>query len=230
MRKIRDVLHYRHSAGLSLDAIARALNLSKGVVAKYLRLALAAGLGWPLPEDLDDSGLEKLLYRQGVAREPTYAEPDYAAVHQELKKKGVTLTLLWEEYRQAVGGRGYQYTAFCTRYKDWTGQLKRSMRQIHRAGEKLCTDGSGALAAAARQLGVEHHAINLSAGIRVNGAWHIQNVNAYHSRLKTWVRKFNGVATRYLANYLGWFRTIDRESAFGLKPSQWLALAMGRLA
>ena len=94
----------------------------------------------------------------------------------------------------------------------------------------LCTDGSGALAAAARQLGVEHHAINLSAGIRVNGAWHIQNVNAYHSRLKTWVRKFNGVATRYLANYLGWFRTIDRESAFGLKPSQWLALAMGRLA
>ena len=143
MRKIRDVLRYRHSAGLSLDAIARALNLSKGVVAKYLRLALAAGLGWPLPEDLDDSGLEKLLYRQAVAREPTYAEPDYALVHQELKKKGVTLTLLWEEYRQAAGRRGYQYTAFCTRYKDWTGQLKRSMRQIHRAGEKLFADYAG---------------------------------------------------------------------------------------
>jgi transposase len=64
-------------------------------------------------------------------------------VHQELKKKGVTLTLLWEEYRQAVGERGYQYTAFCTRYKDWAGQLKRSMRQIHRAGEKLFADYAG---------------------------------------------------------------------------------------
>jgi hypothetical protein len=67
----------------------------------------------------------------------------------------------------------------------------------------LCTDGSGALAAAARQLGIEHHAVNLSAGIRLDGAWHIQNLNAYHSQLKTWVRKFNGVATRYLENHLG---------------------------
>jgi hypothetical protein len=81
MRKIRDVLRYRHSAGLSLEATARALNLSKGVVAKYLRLASAAGLGWPLPDDLDDSALEKLRYRQVAAREPTFAEPDYARVH-----------------------------------------------------------------------------------------------------------------------------------------------------
>ena len=136
MRKIRDVLRYRHSAGLSLEATARALNISKGVVAKYIRLASAAGLSWPLPDELDDGGLEKLLYRQVAAREPTFAEPDYAVVHQELKKKGVTLTLLWEEYLQVVGGRGYQYTAFCTRYKAWTGKLKRSMRQTHRAGEK----------------------------------------------------------------------------------------------
>lgn len=108
MRKIRDVLRYRHSAGLSLEAIARALNISKDVVAEYLRLAGAAGLTWPLPADLDDHGLEKFLYRQVVAREPTFAEPDYARVHQELKKKGVTLMLLWEEYREAVGERGYQ--------------------------------------------------------------------------------------------------------------------------
>lgn len=144
MRKIRDVLRYRHSAGLSLEAIARALKISKGVVAKYLRLATAVGLTWPIPEDLDDAGLEKLLYQQVFsAREPTFAEPDYALVHQELKKKGVTLTLLWEEYRQAVGERGYQYTAFCTRFRDWAGKLKRSMRQIHRAGEKLFADYAG---------------------------------------------------------------------------------------
>ena len=143
MRKIREVLRYRYSTGLSLDAIARALKLSKGVVTKYVRLASAVGLTWPIPDTLDDAGLEKLLYRQAVARELTFAEPDYAVVHQELKKKGVTLTLLWEEYRQAVGDRGYQYTAFCTRYRDWAGKLKRSMRQIHRAGEKLFADYAG---------------------------------------------------------------------------------------
>lgn len=94
----------------------------------------------------------------------------------------------------------------------------------------LCTDGSKALAAAARDLGVEHHAVNLSAGIRVDGAWHVQNVNAYHSRLKFWIHKFRGVATRYLANYLGWFRALDRVQADGLKPAQWLAMALGRVA
>ena len=94
----------------------------------------------------------------------------------------------------------------------------------------LCTDGSGALAAAAKELGVEHHAVNLSAGIRVDGAWHVQNVNAYHSRLKGWVRRFRGVATCYLANYLGWFRALDREAANGLKPAQWLAMALGGVA
>ena len=143
MRKIRDVLRYRHSTGLSLEAIARALSISKGVVAKYLRLATDAGLGWPLPEDLDDAGLEKRLYRQPSARISAFAEPDYAQVHQELKRKGVTLILLWEEYRQDVGEIAYQYTAFCTRYRAWVGKLKRSMRQTHRGGEKLFVDYAG---------------------------------------------------------------------------------------
>lgn len=91
----------------------------------------------------------------------------------------------------------------------------------------LCTDGSKALAGAARKLGVEHHAVNLSAGVRVDGAWHVQNVNAYHSRLKSWIRKFYGVATCYLPNYLGWFRAIDRAHGNGPKPQQWLAMALG---
>jgi transposase-like protein len=94
----------------------------------------------------------------------------------------------------------------------------------------LCTDGSLALAAAARDIGVEHHAVNLSAGIRVDGAWHVQNVNAYHSRLKGWIRKFHGVATCYLPSYLGWFRALDREPASGSKPAQWLAMALGGVA
>ena len=112
MRKIRDVLRYRHSARLSLEVTARALSLSKGVVAKYLKLATAAGISWPIPDDLDDRELERLLLRQAPYKEPTYAEPDHAHTHQELKKKGVTLLLLWEEYQQTVGERAYQYTAF----------------------------------------------------------------------------------------------------------------------
>lgn len=143
MRKIRDVLRYRHSTDLSLEAIARALNLSKGVVAKYLKLATAVGLGWPLPDDLDDAALERRLYQQSAARTSAFTEPDYANVHQELKRKGVTLILLWEEYRAATGDAAYQYTAFCTRYRCWAGKLKRSMRQIHRGGEKLFADYAG---------------------------------------------------------------------------------------
>ena len=95
----------------------------------------------------------------------------------------------------------------------------------------LCSDSAGVYAAFARATGIAHRPLNIQHGPRVlDGVFHIQNVNAYHSRLKTWVRKFNGVATRYLANYLGWFRTMDRESALGLKPAQWLALAMGNHA
>lgn len=94
----------------------------------------------------------------------------------------------------------------------------------------LCTDGSKAFAGAARELGVEHHAINLSAGIRVDGAWHIQNINTYHSCLKSRIYKFRGVTTCYLANYLDWFRVLERNPAGGQKPPQWLAMALGNVA
>lgn len=91
----------------------------------------------------------------------------------------------------------------------------------------LCTDGSGALAAAARHLEVEHHAINLSAGQRVIGPWHINNVNGYHGRLKNWLRRFKGVASSYLNHYLGWFRALDRFKPTNLTPSAFLALSVG---
>jgi len=90
----------------------------------------------------------------------------------------------------------------------------------------LCTDGSGTLTAVARDLGVEHHAINASAGMRVNGPWHIQNVNSYHGRLKGWLRRFRGVATKYLESYLGWFRTIEQVADSSRQPAQILAMAV----
>jgi transposase-like protein len=91
----------------------------------------------------------------------------------------------------------------------------------------LCTDCGGALGAAARQLGVEHHALNISRGPCVQGAWHIQNVNAYHGRLKNWMRRFNGVASDYLASYLGWFRALDRSAQTPGKPAPFLTMAVG---
>lgn len=91
----------------------------------------------------------------------------------------------------------------------------------------LCTDCGGALVAAARQLGVEHHALNSSKGLRVQGAWHIQNANGYHGRLKNWMRRFKGVASSYLASYLGWFRAMDRSAQTPRQPAPFLALALG---
>jgi transposase-like protein len=91
----------------------------------------------------------------------------------------------------------------------------------------LCTDGSGMLAKVASELGIEHHAVNTLKGEHTRGAWHIQNVNAYHSRFKQWMRRFNGVATSYLPNYLGWFRALDRNVQSGAKPASLLALAVG---
>jgi len=90
----------------------------------------------------------------------------------------------------------------------------------------LCTDGSAMLAAAARQLGMEHHALNTLRGERRRGAWHIQNVNAYHSRFRGWLERFRGVATSYLPNYLGWYRALDRNSRTGAHASSLLTLAI----
>ena len=94
----------------------------------------------------------------------------------------------------------------------------------------LCTDGSSAMATAASAIGIEHHALNMTTGPRVHGPWHIQNVNAYHSRLKGWIRRFRGVATSYLHHYLGWFRAVDRCAPGHLPPAHLLNLALGRPA
>lgn len=91
----------------------------------------------------------------------------------------------------------------------------------------VCTEGDATMCATARKLGIEHHAVNVSAGMRVDGPWHVQNVNAYHSRLKGWVRHFKGVSTKYLDSYLGWFRSIDRAPHVVAEPAALLALAIG---
>ena len=104
IRMIKDILRLKYSAALSHGAIARSLGISKGVVAKYLGLAGAAGLDWATVADLDEAGLERRLLGRSIA-ETAVIEPDFARVHIELRRKGVTLMLLWQEYRAAHEGR-----------------------------------------------------------------------------------------------------------------------------
>lgn len=142
MRKIIEVLRLKYEARLSHAQIGRACGLSKGAVSKYVSLAQAQGLGWPLPAGVDEARLEQLLFPATPA--PTrFAEPDYFRLHQELKRKGVTLQLLWGEYVAVHGADGYRYSQFCHRYRRWRAAQRRSMRQVHRAGEKLFIDYCG---------------------------------------------------------------------------------------
>ena len=143
MRQIKDVLRFKFEAKLSHERIAAATGLSKGAVSSYLKRALEAGIGWPLSPDMDDAALEARLFRAPDAPAPAHATPDFAHIHQELKRKGVTLTLLWEEYSAAHPGCAYRYSQFCFHYGQFRDSLKRSMRQVHRAGEKLFLDYCG---------------------------------------------------------------------------------------
>lgn len=143
MRKIKDVLRLHFEAGLGQRVIARALTMSHVTVGDYLKRATRAGLSWPLPEELDEVGLERLLFPPSVAIPADQRPlPDWAHVHQELKRKGVTLGLLWEEY-QSAGPDAYRYSRFCDLYRAWVGKLRLSMRQVHVAGEKLFVDYAG---------------------------------------------------------------------------------------
>jgi transposase len=143
MRRLRELLRLKYDVGLNHRAIAQACTVGLGTVTAYLQRATAAGLTWPLPDDLDDAALEARVFaRPAVPPSRDRVVPDWSRLHQELKKPGVTLSLLWLEYRGAHP-TGYAYSHFCERYRQWARALKPSMRQMHRAGEKLFVDYSG---------------------------------------------------------------------------------------
>ena len=141
MWKIRKILRLRYEQGLSHREIAQACVIGPGTVSRYLERAERRGLGWPLPPELDDTALAARLFPRGA---PVHdrARPDCAHIHRELRRDGVTLQLLWEEYLQ-VHPTGYRYTQFCEIYRQWAQRLRPSMRQVHRAGEKTFIDFSG---------------------------------------------------------------------------------------
>jgi transposase len=143
MKKITEVLRLRYETKLSLNKVALACGLSKGVVSKYISLAKSKGVIWPLEQGVDEAKLEALLFPVKAPAHQRFSQPDYFQVHQELKTKGVTLYLLWAEYAANHLEQAYQYSQYCHHYKQWRAKQKRSMRQTHLAGEKLFIDYCG---------------------------------------------------------------------------------------
>jgi len=143
MRKIRDVLRLTHAIGMSRRLVGEATGIGKTAVGDYVRRAAVAGLSWPLPDELDDAALERRVFPPTDASSSAVrTEPDWSHIHTELKGRGVTLALLWQEYR-AEHAQGYAYSWFCERYGDWRKCISPTMRQTHVAGEKLFVDWAG---------------------------------------------------------------------------------------
>lgn len=141
MRKIREILRLKFEAGLSERLIAQAASCSRSALQECLKRAAKAGIGWPLPDGLDEADLHGRLYK----RQTPYAtkpEPGYAAIHKELSRPGVTKILLWQEYK-AREPDGVQYSVFCERYRAWLGTRDVVLRQAHKPGEKLFVDYAG---------------------------------------------------------------------------------------
>ena len=139
MRKIREIL--RHKAlGRSHREVAASLGISVGAVSAAEQRARDAGLDWATVESLDDRALETRLY--GATTSERRPLPDPAVLHTELKRTGITIQLLHHEYLDQHPG-GYRYTQFCEHYKRWCQDRRLSMRQVHRAGQKLFVDYSG---------------------------------------------------------------------------------------
>ena len=142
MRKIIEVfrLYFDHSR--SKREIARIIGSSPTTVTDYLSRAKVAGLSYPFPPELDEAALNRLLFPPSEPSAVQRPAPDWGAVHTGLRHKGVTLDLLWQEYK-AEQADGFQYSAFCEHYRRWRQHLSLSMRQTHTPGEKLFIDYAG---------------------------------------------------------------------------------------
>jgi transposase len=199
MRKIKEILRLKFELKLSNRQIAKSCHLSRATVADYTARVQAAGLNWPLPPEMDETALENLLFPSAnplALKEPKFL-PDWALVHQELKRKGVTLLLLWTDYKEQSPD-GYQYSWFCQLYQAWAKKLDLSMRQEHLAGEKMFVDYAGqTLGIIDRATGAVHEA---QIFIAVMGASNYTYVEASRSQtLPDWIQSH----TRALAFFGG---------------------------
>jgi len=143
MRKIKEVLRLKWAHKLSNRKIAKSCFISHSTVADYLLRAKLAGLSWPIDPELDDAAIENLVFPVTDKSIPAERRmPDMEYLYRELKRKSVTMQLLWYEYKQA-NPDGYQYSQLCNLYRQWVKKLDLTLRQEHRAGEKLFIDYAG---------------------------------------------------------------------------------------
>jgi transposase len=146
MRQAKEILRLKYELGLSNRQVAASCGITHVTVADYLRRAHRAGLDWPLPAGMSDTELEHCLFPPGHGLPSTKREralPDWSEVHRQLRRKGVTLMLLWQEYKECHPEDGYQYSRFAYWYQQWLSEVDVVMRQTHRAGEKLFVDYAG---------------------------------------------------------------------------------------
>jgi transposase len=139
MLKAREILRLRHEVGLSLREIGKSCNCGKTTVAEVLERAKKAKIEWPI--NLSDKQLISLLYPP-TERKNMPPEPDMEYVFYEMKKKGVTLMLLWEEYKEQHP-EGIMYTQFCERYRKFKKNNNLTMHIEHTAGEEMMVDWAG---------------------------------------------------------------------------------------
>jgi transposase len=144
MRQAREIIRLKFSASVATREIARRLGLAPSTVRETLKRIESAGLVWPLPNEMSDGALEAALYanRRSKRGHRLHSEPDWPAVHRELKRKHVTLLIVWDEYIAANPG-GYSYSRFCELYRGFEAKLSPTMRQTHAAGERLFVDYAG---------------------------------------------------------------------------------------
>ena len=140
VRKLKEILRFKYQGKLSHRQIALSLNISASTVSYYVNRAAQLGIhDWPLSELWDDLTLERaFLKTQPIHKKQHKPLPNWATIHQELKRKdhkGVTLERLWQEYAERQGSHYYSYNHFCRLYKEWARVLQPSMRQTHTAGE-----------------------------------------------------------------------------------------------
>ena len=144
MRHVREIVRLRFGSGIAGREIARRLGIAPSTIRETLKRFAAAGLSWPLSEAMTEEELEAQLYGASGTRagQRRYAEPDWAGIHRELKRKHVTLSILWDEYIERHPD-GYRYSRFCELYRVWEGSLSVTMRQSHAGGDKLFVDYAG---------------------------------------------------------------------------------------
>ncbi len=142
MSKIREALRLKFDCGLSNRNIAACLKLGSSSVSELLSRFKQSPFTWPLSDDISDQQLTSVLYSPKGA-ESHRAMPDFAACFLDLKRKGMTKMLLWQEYYEQHREQAYAYTQFCEYYNRWLKKQKRSMRQTHLAGDKLFIDYCG---------------------------------------------------------------------------------------